>query len=397
MQTVRIYRLGGLAPSTRQCLQAAQMEAARVWNVCRELHQAARLGHLPWPGRDELQRATKGGQFALHSQSIQMVCHQFLANVETTRQLKPTHPRMCYPYKPKQYMTVQWPVQAVARQGKRLILPMGRGRKALCFRLNLPARIGGVSLVWNGGYELHVAVAVAVSREAPGAAQAAIDLGEIHLAAVTTTTGKGLIVSGRGIRSLKRRHNQSLGQLQRKQARCTKGSRRFRRLQHAKARLRARTERQVRDRRHKATRQVVRFLEQEGVQTVFIGDPHGVRDQRAGRHHHQRMSQWEYGKDKDYLQQKSAYAGIMSFTGSERGTSSRCPSCQRRQKVTGRNWVCKNPQCRFAGHRDIVGSMNMHRLAFGHPIAYPLRITYLRPSRDVVAAGTPACGRGNPH
>jgi putative transposase len=395
--TVRIYRLGGLALSTRERLRAAQMEAARVWNVCRELHQEARLGHQPWPDRDGLQRATKGGKFALHSQSIQMVCHQFLANVETTRQLKPTHPRLRYPYKPKQYMTVQWPAQAVARQGKRLILPLGRGRKALCFRLELPARIGGVSLVWNGTYELHVVVHGPAAAQVPGAAQATIDLGEIHLAAVTTTTGQGLVVSGRGIRSLKRRHNKSLGQIQRKQARCTRGSRRFRRLQRAKARLRGRTERQVRDRRHKATRKVVRFLQQEGVQTIFIGDPHGVRDQHAGRHHHQRMSQWEYGRDKAYLQQKSARAGIMSFTGSERGTSSRCPSCQHRQKVSGRNWVCKNPQCRFAGHRDIVGSLNMHRLAFGRAIAYPSRITYLRPARDVVAAGTPACGRGNPH
>ena len=396
METVRIYRLNGLALSTRARLRAAQMEAARVWNVCRELHQAARLGQQPWPDRHTLQRATKGGQFTLHSQSIQMVCHQFLANVETTRQLKPTHPHMRYPYKPKQYMPVQWPAQAVARQGKRLILPMGRGRKALSFRLELPARIGGVSLVWHGAYELHVVVPAPAAPEPPGTAQATIDLGEIHLAAVTTSTGQGLVVSGRGIRSLKRRHNRSLGQLQRKQVRCTRGSRRFRRLQRAKARLRARTERQVRDRRHKATRQVVRFLQQEGVQTVFIGDPHGVREQRTGRHHHQRMSQWEYGKDKDYLQQKCARAGIMSFTGSERGTSSRCPSCQRRQKVRGRNWVCQNPQCRFAGHRDIVGSLNMHQLAFGHPIAYPSPITYLRPTRDVVAAGTPACGRGNP-
>src|SRR6266704_5858247 len=139
-----------------------------------------------------------------------------------------------------------------------------------------------------------------------------------HLAAVATTTSKGLIVSGRGIRSLKRRHNKSLGQLQRKQARCTKGSRRYRKLQYVKARLRARTERQVRDRRHKATRKVIRFLEQEGVQTVFIGDPHGVRDNASGRHHHQRMSQWEYGKDKAYLQQKCQRAGIVCFTGSER-------------------------------------------------------------------------------
>jgi len=381
MQTVRIYRLKGLAPPTRERLQAAQMEAARVWNVCRELHQEARHEHQPWPDRDALQQATKGGQFALHSQSIQMVCHQFLANVETTRKFKPTQPRLRYPYKSKQYMTVQWPAQAVARQGKRLILPMGRGRKALCFRLDLPEHIGAVSLVWNEGYELHMVVPVPAAREAPGAAQATIDLGEIHLAAATTTTGQGLIVSGRGIRSLKRRHNKSLGQLQRKQARCSKGSRRGRKLQRAKARLRTRTERQVRDQRHKATRKVVRFLQQEGVQTVFIGDPHGVRDQPCGRHHHQRMSQWEYGRDKDYLQQKCTRAGILSFTGSERGTSSRCPSCQRRQRVRGRNWVCKNPQCRFAGHRDIVGSMNMHRLAFGRGMAYPSRITYLRPSR----------------
>ncbi len=397
METVRIYRLKGLAPPTRERLRAAQMEAARVWNLCRELHQDARLQHQPWPDRDALQRATKGGQFALHSQSIQMVCHQFLANVETTRQLKPTHPRMRYPYKPKQYMTVRWPAQAVARQGNRLILPMGRGRKALCFRLDLPERIGAVTLAWHGGYELHVLVPAPVATQAPGAAQATIDLGEIHLAAVTTTSGKALLVSGRGIRSLKRRHNKSLGQLQRKQARCAKGSRRWRKLQHAKARLRARTQRQVRDRRHKATRQVVQFLQHEGVQAVFIGDPHGVRNQPAGRHHHQRMSQWEYGQDQDYLQQKSRRAGILSFTGSERGTSSRCPSCQRRQKVRGRNWVCKNPQCRFAGHRDIVGSLNMHRLAFGRVMAYPSRITYLRPTRDVVAARALACGRGNPH
>src|SRR2546425_8151705 len=39
METVRIYRLKGLAPPTRERLRAAQMEAAHVWNLCRELHQ----------------------------------------------------------------------------------------------------------------------------------------------------------------------------------------------------------------------------------------------------------------------------------------------------------------------------------------------------------------------
>jgi hypothetical protein len=35
---------------------------------------------------------------------------------------------------------------------------------------------------------------------------------------------------------------------------------------------------------------------------------------------HQRMSQWEYGKDIEYLDYKSKHAGISSFSGSERGT-----------------------------------------------------------------------------
>ncbi len=192
METVRIYRLTGLASATEQRLKAAQMEAARVWNACRDLHLSARETHLPWPDRDALQKATKGGQFALHSHSVQMLCHQFLANVETTRQLRATHPhmQMRYPYKTKKYMTVQWPAQAVSRRGKRLLLPMGRGRKPLIFRLNLPEEIGAVSLVWKGGYELHVSVPVsAVPQELMGRAdlpsgpqkgkRATVDLGEI--------------------------------------------------------------------------------------------------------------------------------------------------------------------------------------------------------------------------
>ena len=390
METVRIYRLTGLAPATKLRLKAAQMEAARVWNRCRDLHLSARETHLAWPDRDALQKATKGGQFALHSQSVQMVCHQFLANVQTTQQLRATHPQMRYPYKTKKYMTLQWPAQGVSRRGKCLVLPMGRGRKPLIFRLKLPEEIGAVSLVWKAGYELHVSVPVPPApQDLLGRAdlssgtrrekRATVDLGQIHQAAVTSSTGKGLIVSGRGIRSLKRRHNMGLRQIQRKQARCQRGSRRWRKLQHAKEKLCGRTERQVRDLRHKGTRQVTAFLQTEEVKTVFIGDPHGVRERDAGRHHNQRMSQWEYGQDKAYLQQKCARAGIVSFTGDERGTSSRCPKCQRRQKVRGRNWVCKNPQCAFRGHRDLVGSLNMHRLAFGHAVAYPSHITYLRP------------------
>jgi putative transposase len=391
MQTVRIYRLKDLDRRTRERLKAAQMEAARVWMDCVQWHQQARAAYERWPDRDELQRRTRGGKYALHSQSTQMVCQQFLANVDTIKQLRQTNPRHRYPYHPKKYMTVHWPAQAVSRAGKRLILPMGRGRTSFSFHLpDLPEQMGAVSLVWNGGYELHIVVPVSLA--APSAlsepselqmiltaspVQATVDLGEIHQAAVTTSTGKALMVTGRGMRTIKRQHNKMLGQFSRLQTRCQQGSKRWRRLQYTKARETGKKERRVRDLRHKGTREAIDFCQQEGVQTLYVGDPHGVRKENRGRHHNQRMSQWEYGKDKQYLQEKCDKVGIVCFSGSERGTSSRCPRCGWKKKPRGRNWTCR--RCGFVGHRDIVGSMNMHPIAFGSRIGYPTSLTYRRP------------------
>jgi putative transposase len=146
MQTVRIYRLKDLDRRMR-----ARLKAARIWMYCVERNRLARSERTGWPSRDNLQRETKDGQFALHSQSVQMVCQQFLANVETIEQLRPGNPRHHYPYHPKKYRTVLWPAQAVCRVRKRLILPMGRGRKSLSFHLpDLPDQVGAVSLVWSG-------------------------------------------------------------------------------------------------------------------------------------------------------------------------------------------------------------------------------------------------------
>ena len=73
MQTVRVYRLH---PSAKlfALLKAAQKEAAHVWNLCMETHKQARMTRSKWPGRDALQKSTKG-QFASHSQSVQMTVH----------------------------------------------------------------------------------------------------------------------------------------------------------------------------------------------------------------------------------------------------------------------------------------------------------------------------------
>jgi putative transposase len=370
MKTVRIYRLDHLSSSQLNKLKAAQQEAAQVWNVCMQTHQAARLAHTRWPAHRELHRVTKG-RFALHSQSVQAVFRAFLATIDTTRTLRKDHPgmKMRYPWRTKRFYPVHWPAQAIGKIDGRVTLPMGRGRASLVLPLALPPESGACTLVWNYGFELHVCVEVPQAGHALGTAQATVDLGEIHLAAVTTSTGKALLVTGRGIRSLKRQRLRQLGRLAKKQSRCAKHSRRWKKLQRAKNKHCRRAERRIRDLRHKATRQVVDFCVENEVGTLFIGNPHGVRNRDNGRHHNQRMAGWEYGKDIDYLTHKSKAAHISCFTGSERGTSSRCPRCGHRHKPKNRNWACR--ACDFRGHRDLVGSVNMHRDAFGTHLKFP--------------------------
>jgi putative transposase len=366
------------------------MEAALVWNVCVEAHRHTRMNHVRWPDQHDLHRLTKG-RFALHSQSVQAVFRAFLGTIETTRRLRQEHPemRMKYPWRTKMFYPVKWPAQAVCREKGRLVLPMGKGRASLVLPLALPESSGACTLVWNYGFELHVCMEIPQPEAAPGSALATVDLGEIHLAAVTTDTGEALIVTGRGIRSLKRQRGRQLGKLTKKQSRCAKRSRRWRKLQQAKNKVCRRTERRVRDLRHKATRAVIDFCVEGQVGTLFVGNPHGVRRENKGRHHNQRMSLWEYGCDIDYLTHKSKQACISCLTGSERGTSSRCPCCRHKQKPRGRNWVCR--VCGFKGHRDLVGSVNMHQDAFGIHVEFPRSFTYRRPgpSRSRSRADTP--------
>src|SRR5690349_10621125 len=131
METVHIYRLQ-LNKRLFAVLQDAQMEAAKVWNLCVEIHKQARMSHTKWPGRNELQKATKG-QFALHSQSVQMVVHAFLANMETNRKLFKPHQemKMKYPGRKNRFFPVKCPARAVKKNPGRVFLPRGNGRKSI--------------------------------------------------------------------------------------------------------------------------------------------------------------------------------------------------------------------------------------------------------------------------
>lgn len=82
-------------------MREGQMESGKVWMACRNaLHEAIK-DRSKWPNHDSLQKLVKG-KFGLHSQSAQMVCHAFLANVDMATQLRrSSRSEIRYPYKDK--------------------------------------------------------------------------------------------------------------------------------------------------------------------------------------------------------------------------------------------------------------------------------------------------------
>lgn len=388
MKAVRIYRLRHLPDALFHRIMDGMAESARVWNLCMEMHKKARQDKTPWPDKNDFHKATKG-KFQLYSQSVQQVFRAFAGSIaSTSRRLAEGDETAEYPHREKHLYPLMWPAQNIcAERGSRtrLVLPMGRGRPSVVLKLDkLPETIGAVKIVWDNGPELHV------QTETPSVEQgntragvrACVDLGEIHLAAVATNEGDALVVSGRGIRSHKRLNSKVNGEILKLQSRCKRGSRRWKKLAAARRKLNGRIKRRIRDSRHQATHAVVEFCAKKGVETLFVGNPDGVRKKPKGKRFNQKLSQWEYGRDKQYLKEKAERAAIECFTGSERFTSSTCPECGCRRRPKGRRWIC--PECGFAGHRDVVGAVNMHAFTFGERVEFPeeTRITYLRPASD---------------
>ena len=282
----------------------------------------------------------------MHSQSIQATIAQFLANVDTACQIKKENKKIRLPYKEKYFYPLMWPKQAVKVRSNHLLLPMGRGRSSLILPMKTEdIEAGACTLVWNNGYELHLVYEQEDVPKLESEIKATVDLGQIHLAAVMTSNGQSLVVSGREIRAQKRQINKAITRTSKRLQRCNPKSKKWRKIQRAKRKLIDRSKRRIRDLRHKATTKVIDFCQGNNVSKIFIGNPDGVRKKNTGRKHNQRLAGWEYGKDIEYLTYKSKQAGIESFNGSERGTSSHCPKCGLRKKPKGRWWKC--PKCTF--------------------------------------------------
>ena len=218
---------------------------------------------------------------------------------------------------------------------------------------------------------------------------ASIDLGEIHSITSIRTGGEGVIITGRKIRSIKRLRNKKITELTRKMSKCKKGSRQWKKYKKALNFTKSKTERQLTDVIHKTTKQYVDWCIENEVGEVAVGEVEGVQRNRSRRNKkvpkhrrrarktNQKLSQWQFGKIKQYLAYKLYIEGITLKTVSEAYTSQTCPVCDRRKKVSSRNYRCS---CGYTNLRDIHGAGNIlskHLYDNFQPMEI-FHITYLR-------------------
>jgi IS605 OrfB family transposase len=147
-------------------------------------------------------------------------------------------------------------------------------------------------------------------------------------------------------RSESQGHAQRMANLQRALSRKVKGSKRYKRLVRAKVRMKAKHDRVMRDMEHKISQEIVNTAIAQQAGTIVIGDVRDIADRvDKGAKHNQKMSQWNHGKIRRYVQYKAAAEGIKVELVEEKYTTQTCPSCGHRHKPRGRQYEC--PSCGF--------------------------------------------------
>ena len=344
------------------CQQLSQ-ESAKVWNFVKNFFWRTYRKKGIWLSEGSLKRYTKQ-RFALHSDSVQAVIEKFCGNLSSARTLRKENPSIRYPYKGKSWFCVHWKQKAIKVKDRYIHLSNGRGRQGIVFKL--PTELVNcdpncVELIWRNGYWLSITLDIEGKQQILGFNTAAVDMGEIH--AMTITDGnEAIVISGRQLRSVKRNRNRRVGQLQRLQSRCKKDSRRWKQLQALKSKVMAECHRRTRDLNHKITRLAVDWCVDHDVSTLVIGDVTGISKntkskKRLNKKNRQKISQWSFYQQRQYLEYKCSEVGIETILESEAGTSKTCPKCGNKYKPNGRNYNCQT--CNLKMHRDVVGSVNI--------------------------------------
>lgn len=299
----------------------------------------------------------------LHSQSAQATVQFFFAALKSWRQRRKDDPDAKPPRRRRRYFKVVWKSSAIRLKNGVLRLSNGKRNDPLLlpWRFALPKM---VEIGWDGTqYALRAIYDIFIKQQSLGDEVAAVDLGEIH--PFTIYDGEqGTIYNGRHLRSVRRYQNKRKGTLSQKQSTLKRGSKRWKKLQHSKAKQLKKLNDQIRDISHKLSSHAVSTLHARGVHTLVIGDVRDLRqDLNYGKKANQKIHQWLAGTHRWQLSYKWKAMGGEVKLQDEAYTSSTCPACGARKKPNSRVFSC---HCGFRSHRDLVGALNIRTKYLGH-------------------------------
>ena len=344
-------------------------ESAIVWNKCLELSKECMINNGKWINKTQLQANTKGIA-AIHSQSIQSVCHKYLESRDSARKLRQNgNLKTRYPYKKKKNFNTVWTDKSfkIYPSGRiELSLGIQNRKRSLPVVVNVkPSQLPSgdikeIELCYNRGLYLSVTYDdLEMPLKPNGEQSAAIDLGEIHSISSFAESGDSIIITGRKLRAIHRLRNKKLSEIQRKQSKCKKYSKQWKKYQRAKIYILSKSSKQLQDALHKTTSSFVTWCIEQNISDIYIGNPEGVQRKTKKKKHkivNQKLSNWSFGKLKSYLKYKLESKGKKVYFVGEKYTSQTCPACKKRKKVKGRNYKCN---CGYNEHRDIHGARNI--------------------------------------
>ncbi|WP_037354856.1 RNA-guided endonuclease TnpB family protein [Selenomonas sp. FC4001] len=381
-------------------LFACNRIAAMIWNASLEISKSYALANGgKWISKSGLYKALKN-LYPLHSQSVQMVADKYLDARDAAHAAILKGYKNKYPWRRKKNFNTQWKDKAFSFDFEKNVLSLslgiwdGKRQQGICLKLpkNIMAKINEImslnkdaisqiELCYDNG--LMLCIIYDDGKQSPEnigfPETVGVDLGEIHSIAACATNGNSIIITGRKLRSINRLRNKTLASISKAQAKCTKGSRRWKKLQRKKRYILSKSKHQVAYKTHEITKNFVDWCLENKVGKVFCGNPEGVQRNTSGRKKKnrtknkkkirnrktsQKLSNWNFGKIKDCLKYKLANVGI-EFEGiSEAYSSQTCPICGQRHKTNSRNYKCS---CGYHAHRDVHGAHNILSLGLnGH-------------------------------
>jgi putative transposase len=357
---------------------ALNAESGRIYSDMLVRHYRLYRKQGVWlaPKSGERLEDALGGPTTLHAHSRDAAQQGFYKACKTAKACKAAGLATKYPHWRKRFRTTIWKhPKGITRQGSSLLL--GRARGLAPVVVPLPSNLLALSaaaflearLVWDRAarhYSWHLVVedGTKPAQTPPGDHTAAVDLGEIHPAALTDGQ-ETVIITCRALRANQQYTAKRLSELRAKQHRKKQYSRSWKRLQRRKNRFLAKQKRRARDLEHKVSRAVVSWAKERQVSTLVIGDVRDVADgKRLNTKSQQKIGLWSHGRQRSYITYKAAVAGIAVSLVEEAYTTQTCPgilpdgtSCLQCYKPKGRVYRC--PACGFTAHRDGVGAANL--------------------------------------